>query len=50
MIPSIYEYTRDKQGELREDQLKDRVEAKTITVTIDGKSFPYTTKSRTIKN
>jgi len=49
MIPSIYEYTRDKQGKLYGEKIKERVEAKTITVTVDGKSFPYTTKSRTIK-
>lgn len=47
-IPSIYENFRDKQGKLREKQIKDRVESKDIKVTINGESFPYTKKSRTI--
>ena len=47
-IPSIYENFRDKEGKLRENKIKDRVESKDIKVTINGETFPYTTKSRTI--
>lgn len=48
LIPSIYEHFRDKHGKLCEKQIKDRVESKDILVTINGESFPYTTKSRTV--
>jgi len=47
-IPKIYKQFQDKQGKLCERKVKDRVESKDITIMIDGKSFPYTTKSRTI--
>ena len=48
MIPSIYQYFRDKTGQLHEKQIKDRVESKDISVHINGKRFPYTVKTRTI--
>lgn len=46
-IPSIYEQYQDKSGRLYDRPIKERVESKDITVSIDGEGFPYTTKSRT---
>jgi len=48
-IPPIYKTFRDKQGKLRQEQIKDRVESKDVKITINGKTFPYTTKARTPK-
>lgn len=47
-IPLIYEQYQDKSGKLYDRQIKERVESKDIIVHIDGKGFPYTTKSRTL--
>jgi len=48
LFPPMYEYFYDKEGNLCERQLRDRIESKDIEVVINGKRFPYTTKSRTI--
>ena len=48
MIPAIYKNFNDKKGKFCERKIKDRVESKDIVVWINGKRFPYTTKSRSI--
>jgi hypothetical protein len=48
VFPSIYRYFRDKSGRLCEEKIKVRMESKDIQITINGETFPYTTKSRTV--
>jgi len=48
-IPFMYEHFYDKSGKMIEKQIRfNRIESKEIIVTINGKTFPYTRKSRTI--
>jgi len=48
-MPNLYETFRDKEGKMKQKKIKNkRIESRDIVVVIDGKSFPYTTKSRTI--
>lgn len=48
-MPNLYETFRDQDGIMRQKKIRNkRIESKDIVVVIDGKSSPYTTKSRTI--
>lgn len=48
LTSSIYEYSKDKLGNLHERNIKQRVERKDIQVVINGKRYPFTKKSRTV--
>jgi len=48
-IPSLFNFEIDKSGEWYEFRnKKERIESKDVTISINGKSFPLTRKSRTI--
>lgn len=48
--PNVWESGFDKNGQLWENQVKDRIEFKDIWFSIKGKKHQLTTKSRTIKD
>lgn len=47
--PKLYDYEISKSGYISEFSLKERIEFKDIEFSVNGKRFPYTKKSGTIK-